>query len=199
LPTDSYAIRFTQTHDVSGDTVVGEWVTTIERRMVSTLAAQTLEILAPYAPTRTEEPGVYAFTDPDRGRGLARLENFSRDDVAGIGDLVLMEEVTRVLGEPDPFRNTGHGILNAFFLRSNNPVTAIVLGLAAASVGVYTFGSGFRFESPVSVTCWIVGGLIAILGAVFVAMSARRMRWWLRARKTAMRLAGRIPDHLKGL
>lgn len=197
--TDAYAIRFTQTHDVSGETVAGEWVTTIERRMVRTLAAQTLEILAPYAPTRTEELGVYAFTDPDRGRGIARLENFSPDELEGIGDLVLMEEVTRVLGEPEPFRNSGHGILNAFILRSNNPVIAIVLGLAVGAVGIYVIGSGARFEPPGSVICWIVGALITVLGAVFVAMSARRMRWWLRARKTAMRLAGRIPDHLKGL
>lgn len=195
-PVANNTVRIFQTHNAQGEPAVAEYVQVIVEGGLYNLGAVTMRFLAPLAPRQTETAGVFSYTDPARGAGWLRLEEFSRIDAARIQELVRMEEITAAVG-PEPLRSEDMRFVSAIALRSHNPWVIYVFAAVALGFSIMMFSVAFEREETVGYL--LIGTLFVALAIALSVQSSIRLPWWLKARRYARAHGGDLPSDLKGL
>jgi len=196
-PVANNTVRIFQTHNAQGEPAAAEYVQVIvDDGGIYNFAAIVMKFLAPLSPRQTQTPGVFSYTDPVRGAGWLRLEEFSRVDAARIQELVRMEEITAAVG-PEPLRSEDIRFVNAIALRSHNPWVIFVFAAVLLGFSIAMFSVAFEREQTVGYL--LMGTLFVALAIALGVQSSIRLRWWLKARRHARAHGGDLPSDLKGL
>ena len=198
-PVGRNTIRLFQTHDAAGRPAPAEFTQVITHRSVNTLGSDAMLFLAPLHPRRTAHAGVFTYTDPQRGSGWLRLEEFGRGDADRIQELVHMEEIVAVVG-PEPRRNTDLRYGNALVLRTHNPWVMYGMGVVSLLCALGMISATLRGFSVGETTALVVmGGIFILLSLAFFVRASIRLPWWTRARRYAREHGGVLPADIKGL
>ena len=153
-----------------------------------------MRFLSPLNPSRTDRDFVYYYSDPARGSGWLELEGFKPSDAERIQELVRMEEIVREVG-PEPRKNADLAVGNALIVKSNNPWIIITWSSALFGLGIYALVWIPTYPDLI-VLYAITGGLIMALGLVLGILTARRVPWWHRARRYAVKDGETMPSDL---
>jgi hypothetical protein len=141
------------------------------------------------------------YTDPSRGSGWLRLENFVDSDVATLDNLVRTAEISRSIGSVDPARQEELPLGGAVVNRTSNPYFQIGLGIGAIVLGIACaiFPLAGLSSSGAAANVVLVIVALALIGVgIWVAIhGARRRSWWVAARAEARRTGQPLPDQLK--
>ena len=195
-PVERNTIRMFQTHNAQGEPAPAEYVQVIPEGGIHPLGTHTMRFLAPLSPRQTNNAGVFSYTDPARGAGWLRLEEFSRIDAARIQELVRMEEITAVVGA-EPLRNADVRFVNAIAVRSHNPWVIVVFACVLLGFGILLFSSAFSREQTVGYI--VLGSLFSLVAAALFVQASIRLPWWHKARRYARENGGDLPSDLKGI
>jgi len=193
---ERYLIRLFQTHNASGAAAPAEFTETIRPGLLYTVASDTMIFLGPLTPLQTATPGSFTYTDPARGSGWLRLENFGSGNTARIQEYVQMAQIERAIGR-QPLRAQDIAFGNSQVLRSNNPYFFFGFGTVLLGLVVYMLTNAHS-SIPLGVIIGFVALFLALSAALFV-YGAIKVTWWHKARRYARKNFGTLPSDLKGL
>ncbi|MET0990199.1 MAG: hypothetical protein ABWY54_06100 [Glaciihabitans sp.] len=196
-PVSDNTIRLSQELDAAGRPAPAEFFYQVHHTTANTLGSDAMIFLAPLNPRETATPGVFTYTDPQRGSGTARLEGFSLIDAQRIQELVRMQAIEAAVG-PEPLKNPDLELGNALVLRSNNPWFFLVFGLIVLGFAIWLLSAaaGVGDKGAVYTTMGIILGAGSI---VLFVIAAIRAPWWRKARAEARKDGGPLPPDLTGL
>ncbi len=193
--TQTSTVRILQTHDSAGADAPAEYERVVTNTTASTLGWDAMTFLRPLTPTRTADPLVFSYVDPEQGSGWLRLEGFAPADVQRIGELVQIEEISRVVGH-DRIPKDDLTIGRAALLRTNNPWFMLPLGIVIAVMGVLV--AAFPQNGADPVVSAVIGIPLVLTGVAVTVVGIIRTIWWQRARNYAIKTGQTLPPELRG-
>lgn len=201
--TGEAAILIEQASDQTGALAPARFRRQIEGNLTFHRSAAAIDFLVRLGAQRGASVGVFAYHDPQRGSGVARLEGFDADEARRIDDYFRIEEMRTRLGLPRSARQPLD--VRTFWTRpvaTRNPIPMIIFGVVFAllSIGLGIASSVGPMRVPGETVTWVylpLFGALALGSVVIIVQHVRRLGPWLALRRGFLDAGETVPVGLR--
>ncbi|MEB4616177.1 hypothetical protein, partial [Leucobacter sp. M11] len=123
-------IRVFRTRDGRGTPSPDERVEAVTIGAFQSAAGQASTALLAYSPSLTSTPGVFSFSDSERGSGWLRLEGAGAFTLTRVSEAVRLSEIERALGQQDPIPGRELGAASPLAFHNRSPIVQTITGAA---------------------------------------------------------------------
>jgi len=198
-------IEIHQERGVTGQPQPESYRRTFEDSVVLPAVSLAIDFLVRMNVVTTGHPGEFSYTDPLRGSGTIRCDNWPDKDLERVVDYFVVQELGAELGLRKVPRQWVDRVTYAHLASpTRNPIFMIVFGalgtVAMVGVAAATAWGPLAPAANTGAFVWTTPLLFLAIGALFsviVVQHARRLRWWMRARALVVSRGQRMPRGLR--
>ncbi|WP_439563528.1 hypothetical protein [Microcella sp.] len=199
VPTDRVGgrLRFTP-HDERGQP--GEPRTVeVPFEGLRSVTETTMDILRPLSPRETSRAGTFAYRDADGRTGEVTLEGFRPIEAGEIQQAIRTVDISAAIGVSEPGRREVLSFGNSLVNRSTNPFTRAVFGVVCLTLSIWVLASALNDPDggAGSIVAVVVAAALGGVSLTLIVSGARRVSWWMKARREARDRGADLPDALK--
>jgi hypothetical protein len=202
---EARAIVIEQVNDGAGAPAPATFRRPIEGSLTFSRWASAVDFLTRLGAERSDDLGVFRYSDPNRGSGTARLEEFDPDEVRRIDDYFRIEQMRVRLELPRSARQPLE--TRTFWTRpttTSNPIPMIMLGggilVLAIALGIASSIGPMRVPGEAVTGVYLpLFAALAVLAVAVIVLQARRLPTWLALRRAFLEAGEPLPTGLRAL